>query len=288
MAKKSLKKLAAEYHLEEYDEEMQKAILLQLKRRARRRKLVTLMCTTLAIGSLGYFAGYYYLADRSGNQFAELSELRSKEPVSRKQTAKAAKEEDAPEILDEYKNLYIKNRSIIGWLKIDDTNINYPVMQSKNSEYYLTHNFNQEYDRNGSIFMDPACDVLKPSTNLILYGHHMRSGNMFGDLDKYESREYMEEHATIEFDTLYEKGTWKVMYVFRDKLRQDTEITFKYYQFIEANSAEEFASNMNAMAQMSFYDTGVKASYGDQLLTLSTCDSREEDGRFVVVAKRVE
>ncbi len=288
MAKKSLKKLAAEYHLEEYDEEMQKAILLQLKRRARRRKLVTLMCTALAIGSLGYFAGYYYLADRSGNQFAELSELRSKEPVSRKQTAKAAKEEDAPEILDEYKNLYIKNRSIIGWLKIDDTNINYPVMQSKNSEYYLTHNFNQEYDRNGSIFMDPACDVLKPSTNLILYGHHMRSGNMFGDLDKYESREYMEEHATIEFDTLYEKGTWKVMYVFRDKLRQDTEITFKYYQFIEANSAEEFASNMNAMAQMSFYDTGVKASYGDQLLTLSTCDSREEDGRFVVVAKRVE
>ncbi len=288
LAKKSLKKLAAEYHLEEYDEEMQKAILLQLKRRARRRKLVTLMCTTLAIGSLGYFAGYYYLADRSGNQFAELSELRSKEPVSRKQTAKAAKEEDAPEILDEYKNLYIKNRSIIGWLKIDDTNINYPVMQSKNSEYYLTHNFNQEYDRNGSIFMDPACDVLKPSTNLILYGHHMRSGNMFGDLDKYESREYMEEHATIEFDTLYEKGTWKVMYVFRDKLRQDTEITFKYYQFIEANSAEEFASNMNAMAQMSFYDTGVKASYGDQLLTLSTCDSREEDGRFVVVAKRVE
>lgn len=288
MAKKSLKKLAAEYHLEEYDEEMQKAILLQLKRRVGRRKLITLLCTVLAIGSLGYFTGYYYLADRSGNQFEELSELKDKEPVNRRQTAKAAKEEEVPEILDEYKNLYIKNRSIIGWLKIDDTNINYPVMQSKDSEYYLTHNFNQEYDRNGSIFMDPACDVLKPSTNLILYGHHMRSGNMFGDLDKYESREYMEEHATIEFDTLYEKGTWKVMYVFRDKLRQDTEITFKYYQFIEANSAEEFASNMNAMAQMSFYDTGVKASYGDQLLTLSTCDSREEDGRFVVVAKRVE
>ena len=73
-----------------------------------------------------------------------------------------------------------------------------------------------------------------------------------------------------------------------DRLRQDTEITFKYYQFIEANSAEEFASNMNAMAEMSFYDTGVKAAWGDQLLTLSTCDSREEDGRFVVVAKRVK
>ncbi len=287
MAKKSLKKLAAEYHLEEYDEKMQEAILLQLRRRATRRKLITLFCTVLAVGCLGYFAGYYYLADRSGNRFEELAELKNKPPVNRK-TATNKPEEEVPEILDEYKNLYNKNKSLIGWVKIDDTNINYPVMQSKDEEYYLTHNFNQEYDRNGSIFMDPACDVLKSGTNLILYGHHMRSGNMFGDLDKYESREYMEKHATIEFDTLYEKGTYKVMYVFRDRLRQDTEITFKYYQFIEANSAEEFASNMNAMAEMSFYDTGVKAAWGDQLLTLSTCDSREEDGRFVVVAKRVK
>ena len=286
LAKKSLKKLAAEYHLEAYDEKMQKAILLQLKRRARRRRLLTLLFTVLAVGSLGYFAGYYYLADRSGSQFEELSELKDRPPITPFQIHKT-QEKETPDILDEYKNLYNKNKSLIGWLKIDDTNINYPVMQSKDSEYYLTHNFSQEYDRNGSIFMDPACDVLRPSTNLILYGHHMRSGNMFGDLDQYESREYMEKHATIQFDTLYEKGTWEVMYVFRDRLRQDTEITFKYYQFIEANSAEEFASNMNAMAQMSLYDTGVKAAYGDQLLTLSTCDSREEDGRFVVVAKRV-
>ena len=160
-------------------------------------------------------------------------------------------------------------------------------MQSPDDTYYLNHNFNQEYDRNGSIFMDPACDVLKPSTNLILYGHHMKSGNMFGDLDKYVSKEYMKLHEIIQFDTLYEKGKWQVMYVFRDTLKQDTEITFKYYQFIEANSAEEFASNMAAMKEMSLYDTGVEASYGDQLLTLSTCDSAEENGRFVVVAKRV-
>ena len=188
LAKKSLKKLAAEYHLEAYDEKMQKAILLQLQRRARRRKLITVLCTVLAVGSLGYFAGYYYLADKSGSQFAELSELKTKEPVA-KQPSRPQKpvEEEIPDILDEYKNLYNKNRSIIGWVKIDDTNIDYPVMQSPDEEYYLTHNFNQEYDRNGSIFMDPDCDVLKPSTNLILYGHHMRSGNMFGDLANYES-----------------------------------------------------------------------------------------------------
>ena len=97
----------------------------------------------------------------------------------------------------------------------------------------------------------------------------------------------MKSNEIIQFDTLYEKGKWQVIYVFRDTLKQDTEITFKYYQFIEANSAEEFASNMAAMKEMSLYDTGVEASYGDQLLTLSTCDSAEENGRFVVVAKRV-
>lgn len=287
MAKESLKKQAARYHLEEYDEEMQKAILLQLKKRARRRKLITVLCTALAIGSLGYFAGYYYLADRSSSQFASLSDLKGKDPVTTRFQVNMTGEQERPDILDEYKNLYNKNKSIIGWLKIDDTIIDYPVMQSPDAEYYLTHNFNQENDRNGSIFMDPACDVLKPSTNLILYGHHMRSGNMFGDLDLYESKEYMEKHAEIRFDTLYEKGRWQVMYVFRDSLKQDTEITFKYYQFIDANSAEEFDSNMKAMSEMSLYDTGVKATYGDQLLTLSTCDSREENGRFVVVAKRI-
>lgn len=287
VAKESLKKQAARYHLEKYDEKMQKEILLQLKKRVRRRRMITTLCLILAIGSLGYFAAYYYLADRSGSQFQELAELRGKEPVSTPFRINMTGDGETPDILDDYKNLYNKNKSLIGWLKIDDTIIDYPVMQSPDSEYYLTHNFNQEYDRNGSIFMDPECDVLKPSTNLILYGHHMRSGNMFGDLDLYESEEYMKAHATIRFDTLYEKGTWQVMYVFRDKLKQDTEIAFKYYQFIHANSPEEFDSNMKAMAGMSLYDTGVTASYGDQLLTLSTCDSREEDGRFVVVAKRI-
>lgn len=287
--KKGVKK--EKVSLNEFDKEMQKEILHELKKREKRRKLTVLMCSLVAVLCFGYFGIYYFFSGRAQAQYENLVQLKGDSRLAGTLFREVHHSEDEVielEILEEYQTLYHKNKKLIGWLKIDDTNIDYPVMQSKDEEYYLTHNFNQEYDRNGSIFMDPACDVLKSGTNLILYGHHMRSGNMFGDLDKYESREYMEKHATIEFDTLYEKGTYKVMYVFRDRLRQDTEITFKYYQFIEANSAEEFASNMNAMAEMSFYDTGVKAAWGDQLLTLSTCDSREEDGRFVVVAKRVK
>lgn len=146
---------------------------------------------------------------------------------------------------------------------------------------------NQEYDKNGSIFMDKDCDVLKPSTNFILYGHHMKSGQMFGDLDKYESEAYGKEHQYIEFDTIYEHGIYQVMYVFRSRVYNEDEITFKYYQFIDALSEKEFDSYMQEMAAMSIYDTGVTAQFGDQLLTLSTCDYQEKNGRFVVVAKKV-
>ena len=126
------------------------------------------------------------------------------------------------------------------------------------------------------------------SQNLILYGHHMRSGKMFGDLEKYSSESYYKKHSIIQFDTIYEKGTYQVMYVFRAKVLKENEIAFKYYQFIDANSAEEFDSYMREMKEMSLYDTGVSAQYGEELLTLSTCDHSQTDGRFVVVAKRVQ
>jgi sortase B len=115
----------------------------------------------------------------------------------------------------------------------------------------------------------------------------MSSGKMFGNLNKYSSEQYYKDHSIIQFDTIYEKGTYQVMYVFRSKIYNEDEITFKYYQFFDASSEQEFNSYMQEMAALALYDTGVTASYGDELLTLSTCDYSEEDGRFVVVAKRI-
>lgn len=172
-------------------------------------------------------------------------------------------------------------------MKIDNTKIDYPVMQTVDNEYYLDHNMEQKYDKNGTIFMDKDCDVLKPSTNYILYGHHMKNGQMFGGLDLYKDKAYYDEHPYISFDTIYEKGTYQIMYVFRSKVYKEDEIAFKYYQFIDANGEVEFESYMKEMAEMSLYDTGVTAQFGDQLLTLSTCDYQETDGRFVVVAKKI-
>ena len=264
----------------------------QLRKRERFRKRLVALSAFLAVGCLGYVAIYSYFDYRTQSKYESLTELKEKPAAQEAQDAVvihyADETTDEPEILDEYKNIFNKNKKLIGWLKIDDTNIDYPVVQTSDNEYYLDHNLNQEYDKNGSIFMDKDCDVRKPSMNLILYGHHMRSGQMFGKLDLYEKESYYLEHPVIRFDTIYEKGTYQVMYAFRSKVYSEEEIVFKYYQFIDAMSEQEFDSNMQEMAAVSLYDTGVTARYGDRLLTLSTCDYQEKNGRFVVVAKRID
>ncbi len=280
--------------LEDLDKEMQREVAAQLKARDRRRKLLVALCTAGAVLCFGYFGVYYYLAEKTDNDYSQLADLKNSDALANTSTEETLvvrgqeEEIELPDVLDEYKTLYNKNRRLIGWLKIDDTIIDYPVMQTTNNEYYLDHNFNQEKDNNGSIFMDKDCMAWPRSQNLILYGHHMRSGKMFGDLEKYAKESYYQEHSIIQFDTIYEKGTYQVMYVFRTKVLKENEIAFKYYQFIDANSGEEFNSYMKEMEGMSLYDTGVTAGYGDDLLTLSTCDHSQTDGRFVVVAKRVQ
>jgi len=268
-------------------------VMEELRRQERRRKIMIGVCSLLAVGCLGYFGVYTYYNYRTDNSYAQMSELKEKPVIHVQEDTQPVihytSDEDVEpkEVLDEYKNLLNKNKKLIGWVKIDDTNIDYPVMQTTDNEYYQDHNINQEYDRNGSIFMDKDCDVLKPSANYILYGHHMKSGQMFGKLDLYEDEDYYKEHRYIEFDTIYEKGLYQVMYVFRSRVYSESEVVFKYYQFIDAHGEQEFNSNMQEMANMSLYDTGVTAQYGDQLLTLSTCDYQEKNGRFVVVAKKV-
>ena len=286
------KKAKPQASLEDYDADMRKAILEEMKRREKRRKLLVILCGITAIGCFSYFGVYSYFSDRTQMDYEELASLKGNYALAGAAAAPVTihytdEEEVELTVLPEYETLYNKNKKLIGWLKIDDTNIDYPVMQTANNEYYLDHNFNQEYDKNGSLFMDAACDVVHRNTNLIIYGHHMKSGKMFGNLNNYSSKDYCEKHSTIRFDTIYEKGLYQVMYVFRSRIYNEDEVVFKYYQFFDAASEKEFNSQMQEMAALSLYDTGVTASYGDELLTLSTCDNSEQDGRFVVVAKRV-
>ncbi len=278
--------------LEDYDADMQKSILLEIRKRERIRKWLMTVCVCIAAACFTYLGIYSYQISRLDAYAEKQQNLKGAEaPASGPETPVIhydTEEIEVPDILEEYKILYSLNKRLIGWVKIDDTYIDYPVLQTTNNEYYLNHNFDQEEDRNGSIFLDKDCSILPRSTNLIVYGHHMRSGRMFGQLNKYSSQDFYEKHKLIQFDTIYEKGTYEIMYVFRSKIYEESEIVFKYYQFINANSEIEFNSYMREMAEMSLYDTGVTAEYGDELLTLSTCDYYTSGGRFVVVAKKIQ
>lgn len=279
--------------LDEFDVDMQKRIVREMKKRERIRRGIVAVCSLLVVGSLAYLANYSYRTKRLDDYAAIQKNLKNTALSSPEtpETPVIHYDDDTadtlPDILPEYQTLYSLNKRLIGWVKIDDTYIDYPVLQTVNNDYYLNHNFDQEEDKNGSIFLDKDCSIYPRSTNLILYGHHMRSGRMFGQLNKYSSEKFYKEHKYIQFDTIYEKGTYEVMYVFRSKIYEESEIVFKYYQFTDAVSETEFESNMKQMADMSLYDTGVSAEYGDELLTLSTCDYYTSDGRFVVVAKKI-
>lgn len=276
------------------DPEMDEMIKKEMVKLERRRTIVVSLFALLAITSIGYFIFYYTNLDSSEKRMKEIAGLVGSTALSGNNDNTVAAtivnpdNPDAPPILEQYQTLYNSNKSLIGWLKIDDTNIDYPVMQCGDNDYYLNHNFDSKEDKAGAIFLDCNCDVLRKNDNMIIYGHHLTSGRMFSQLGDYEKQSFFEKHQYIQFDTIYEQRLYQVMFAFRSRVYNEDDVVFKYYQFVNANSEEEFNSYMLEMNNESFYETGVWAFYGDELLTLSTCDYHEDNGRFVVVAKRVK
>jgi len=209
---------------------------------------------------------------------------------------------DPAEMLPNMRELYNMNNDFIGWLTIDDTNIDYHVMQKMEDEqYYLDRDFQENYSANGSLILDSdSCagtgtkannyaDGTLPSTNLIIHGHNMKNGAMFGNLDKYRQQDYEVKHNIIKFNTLYEEREYEIVAVCLSQvyLKSQTDV-FKYYKFFEAYSKKEFDYFYDNIKKLQLYDTGVTAEYGDEFLTLSVCAYHVENGRLVVVAKRIK
>ncbi len=184
---------------------------------------------------------------------------------------------------DKYVDVYNQNSDFIGWICIDGTKINYPVMQTPNNpDFYLKHSFDKSYSEYGVPYMQENCR-LGVSDNCIVYGHHMQDGSMFADLCKYENPDFFNGHKTFRFDTLGSFGEYEIVCVFKTSVY--AEDGFKYYHFVDAANAEEFNAYLSTCQTLALYDTGVSAQYGDKLLTLSTCEYSRTNGRMVVVAK---
>lgn len=193
------------------------------------------------------------------------------------------------ELMEEVKELQKENEDVKAWIKINDTNINYPVVQANDNDYYLYRNYKKENSNYGSIFIDSNSNIENPNSNIIMYGHNMKDGSMFKDLLKYADEEYYNNHKYIEFVTNTSSSTYEIIEVFKSRIFYKNEKNvFRYYQCTNLNNEQDYNYYVNNCKELSLYDTGVNAEYGEQIITLITCEYSSENGRMVVVAKKAK
>ena len=184
-----------------------------------------------------------------------------------------------------YRDSFLANDDMAAWLQIPGTVIDYPVMWTPRDEnYYLRRGFDGSSDQNGCLILDTDSSLDPLSTNLIIHGHNMRSGTMFGTLSDYADEDFYREHKQMILYTKECRRNYEVLAVFRSEVFKKTDTVFKFYKFFQADTREEFDDFYQNIKAMSLYDTGVTAGFGDHFLTLSTCSYHTERGRFVVVA----
>ncbi len=202
-------------------------------------------------------------------------------------TETAVTEEPVPYV-SPYADYFDAYPDMVAWLYIPDTLVDYPVMWTPGDEtYYLYRHYDGTSNQNGSLLLDTDSSLSPLTTNLIIHGHDMRSGAMFGKLTDYADQTYCEQHKEMLLFTADCERKYQVISVFYSQVFKKKDTVFKFYKFFQADTEEEFNDFYDNIKKMSLFDTGVTARFGDRFITLSTCSSHVENGRFVVVAKEI-
>lgn len=242
------------------------------------RKVIFDVAIVVFIGSCAYLISYYGQSGYNANFYNGVASMLGNGEVS----------ENYPRAyLTKFASLWEMNEDIVGWLSIDGTQVNYPVVQSDDNDYYLHKDFSKADNKYGIPFADCRVDISKPSTNIPIYSHNMKDGQMFGELINYQSLDYYKQHPVINFDSLYEEGKYKIVGMFIASTLPEHAPNFEYHNFIEAETDQELMDFANEVLSRSLIVTGVDIQPGDHLITLSTCTYDFEEARFAIVARRV-
>lgn len=230
------------------------------------RRIIFIIALLVFIGSAGYLGIHYFEGQQTENAFRQLTVDGGHDLAA----------------------LHEQNPDIVGWIKIDDTRVDYPVMWTPDDpEFYLRRNFQKEDSVAGTPFLD-AASTMPGSSNWLIYGHNMKNGTMFHDTLKYEDKAFYDGHKTIHFDTLEGEGLYEIVAVCYTQIYEENAQVFKYYQYASIVDEASFDAYVQGVKALSIYDTGVTPVWGDQLITLSTCEYSVEDGRFIIVARKVQ
>lgn len=246
--------------------------------------LILLLCV---MGYSGYqLISYYAEQVKRDHEFADLVSLVQLPSATETPSSGAPEPDRTAEQLAAYRALHEQNSEFVGWITIDGTAVNYPVMQSPSRpNFYLRHNFEGDYSVYGVPYLNEDCD-LKDCDNMTVYGHNMKNDRMFGHLERYRKKEFFTNQRFIRFDTLDGLGLYEIFAVFDTTADQNDPDYFPYHIFIKAENEAEYRQFVNRCRALSYYDTGVVPEYGERLLTLSTCEDDAATRRLVVVARK--
>ncbi len=260
--------------------------------------IVTIVLLLVAFGfSAVQVVNYIVESKAQAETFDELSQIRQEAKENATESTEESIPEESqeeteptgetePQILPDYRELYEMNNDLVGWIRIEGTKVDYPVMQTPDREnFYLQRNFNKDESAHGCIYAREVCDINEPSDNVTLYGHNMLDGSMFAALHQYDNREKWEENPLIFYDTLYEYHVYKIFAVFRTTASLGEG--FSYHQFVDATTEEEFDEFIATCKRLASFDTGITPVYGDKIICLSTCEYTNVNGRLVVAAVRI-
>ena len=261
---------------------------------------IVVILLLIAFGVSAFMVGSYVIESKEQERLNEELANMIATTVPTEETTQATQETEAPEetteatqetepteplMIPAYEELYAKNSDTVGWLQIEGTKLNNPVVQTPDDpNFYLQRDFNKNYSEWGTVYAWGSADLQRPSDNVTLFGHTMQDGSMFACLQNYTRQEFWENNKLIFFNTLTEYHTYKVYAVFKTSANIGN---FAYHQFVDANTEEEFNTFVSTCKEKAFYDTGITPVYGDKLLTLSTCEYSLDNGRLVICAVRM-
>lgn len=266
--------------------------------------IVVVVLLLIAFGVSAFMVGSYLLEGKEQeDRYNQLSQIAANnrettqatqaettsaaETTEAEETTEATTEEPTePTMIPGYAEIYAENEDTVGWLRIEGTRVDYPVMQTPDDpNFYLYRDFDKKQSQRGSVYAWGDADINEPSDNITLFGHNMADGSMFATLSNYVNQYYWEDNSLIFFDTLNEYHTYKIFAVF--KTSANIGEGYAYHKFVDAESEDDFDAFVSKVKSLSFYDTGITPVYGDKLIALSTCEYTLDNGRLVVCAVRI-
>lgn len=249
------------------------------------RKFIFTLAVLVFLGSAGYIGWTFlqsYQNQKMADELSNMFEFGDMDNV-----------EVSPDYPSDYSlkfaGLWNVNDDVKAFINIPETGVKYPIVQSADNDYYLRRDFYEKSNQHGVPYFDFRVRVEKndESDNMVVYGHNMTDGQIFGEIIQYRELDFYKAHPVIDFSTVYGDAQYKIFSVFITNAYENQGHVFDYYNFIEAGSEAQFSTFLDQLRARTIINTPVDVNTGDKLITLSTCTYEFKDARLVVVARKL-